>query len=77
VATEYRKTKRPIRPWRPRDHARFAEVLGALKWESYPNGNSGWEDRAAPRFEAAGFKVKKNDRGDPANIAIVILDISA
>ena len=75
MATEYRKTKNPVRPWRPRDHARFADVLGGLKWESYPNGNSGWEDRAAPRFEAAGFRVKHADYGDAANIAIVTLDI--
>jgi hypothetical protein len=76
MATDYRKTKSPVRPWRPRDHARFAHIIAGLRWESYPNGNAGWEDRAAHRFEAAGFRVKKNDRGDPANIAIVTLDIS-
>jgi hypothetical protein len=75
MATEYRKTKNPIRPWRPRDHADFRAVLDSLKWESYPNGNSGWQDRALPQFEAAGFCRVSGEAGSPAVTALVIIDL--
>jgi hypothetical protein len=75
MATEYRKTKFPCRPWRPKDHQRFEDLFKTLKWESYPNGNSGWEDNAASKFEDAGFIVKKILHGNPAVISIVTIDI--
>jgi len=75
MATKYRKTSDPIRPWRPRDHTRFESVIKMLKQESYPNGNWGWEDHAAPKFEAVGFRVKFVNHGDPHNVTIITLDI--
>ena len=76
MATNYRKAKYPVRPWRPRDHTRFAEVLDSLKWESCPNGNCGWEDRAAQKFVDAGFVVKAYSHGNPHVMSIVTIDIS-
>ncbi len=75
MAPDYRKTKRPARPWRPADHAAFAAVRDSLKWESYPNGQCGWQDRALPLFEAAGFKRVSGDGGCPAVSAICTLDL--
>lgn len=77
MATDYRKTARPARPWRPADHAAFEAVLESLKWESYPNGQCGWEDRALPLFEAAGFRRVSGDGGSPAVVAICVLDLGA
>lgn len=76
MATDYRKTKVPARPWRPRDHAAFDTIRDSLKWESYPNGECGWEDRATSLFEAAGFKrVPRGHSGNPATAALVIFDL--
>lgn len=76
MATDYRKTKHPARPWRPADHAAFDAVRDSLKWEAYPNGQFGWQDRALPLFEVAGFRRVGGDRGCPAVSAIVVLDIA-
>jgi hypothetical protein len=78
MATDYRKTKNPCRPWRPADHAAFSAVRDSLKWESYPNGECGWEDRALPKFERAGFvAVPRGHAGSAAVAALVILDLGA
>jgi hypothetical protein len=76
MATNYIKTKHPIRPWRPRDHAEFEAVRNSLKWESYPNGECGWEDRAVSKFIAAGFcAVPRGHSGNPAVSALVVIDL--
>lgn len=75
MATDYRKTKTPRRPWRPRDHAAFDGILASLKWEAYPNGQCGWEDRATQRFIDTGFAICKSDPGCPAMAAKVTFDL--
>ncbi len=75
--TLYKKTKYPCRPWRPHDHKRFEEILDSLKWESCPNGNAGWEDRAQGKFTDAGFVVKEHRTGNPAVMAVTFFDITA
>ena len=76
MAANYSKAKRPCRPWRPADHQAFDEIRNSLQWESYPNGNSGWDSRGITKFIAAGFEVVGgHGRGNPATPCSYVLDL--
>lgn len=76
MATDYRQTKKPTRPWTDEEQKRFIAARKTLRFESYPNGRSGWQDRPGTTFTDAGFKCVKSDNGDPANVAIKWYDIA-
>lgn len=76
MATDYRRVSNPNRPWSDDEIARFNEIREKLRWESYPNGNSGWESYHQGDFEREGYVVKKLSRGDACNIERVWFDVA-
>ena len=76
MAANYSKAKNPCRPWRAKDHQAFDAILGSLQWESYPNGNCGWDSNGITKFIEAGFEiVGGRGRGNPAVTCGYILDL--
>lgn len=68
MATDYRRSK--AAEWTAEDVKKFEEIRNSLKWESYPNGNAGWESRHEDVFVKAGFRWIRHSQGDPRNIGI-------
>jgi hypothetical protein len=75
MATDYAPTKYPAQPWTAEQTQRFNAVLSSMPWESYPNGNSGWQDRQHQRFISAGFRLKWKAHGNAAVISAATFDV--
>lgn len=77
MATDYAPTKYPTQAWNAEQTQRFNAVRNSLPWESYPNGNSGWQDRQHQRFVRAGFRLKWQAHGNAAVISAATFDVDA